>query len=246
MALKSASPSGDKLGLAEVLGHLLVIAPIAYETGIVTQYTKPGDKPSDAIRVDCAVLTAQKDDGTYGPIYRGVLWFNVVRLSLRKSIPDTINGDVVLARIGQDPAKPGQDPQYILVDAMGDAQAVAFAESWLEANPEFIHVAQVEARRVAAETPAAAAATTDAVVPGVPVNAGPAATAPVVAAVPAVPKAAAGPVALPGMGGQATQGGGAAAIPAVPAQPAASAALIDALSGEEKAALLALLTAQQG
>lgn len=241
VALKSAQTMGDILGLADVVGHLLLIAPTEYVTEIPTKFTKPGEKPSDAIRVDVAVLTQQDDKGENGVVYRGVLWFNIVRLSLRKSIPDTANGDAVLARVGQGPAQSGQDPPFVLVDAMGDADAVAFAEQWLNAHPEFMAVAQVEAQRAMSEAGKPVAAPAGQPVPGLTTEAVPTrtATAPAVAPIPAANTAApVSNVALPGMGGQATQGGGAAAIPVAGT---AAADLLAALGPEERMQLLAAL-----
>lgn len=241
VALKSAQTMGDILPLADVVGHLLLIAPTEYVTDIATKFTKDPSKLSDAIRCDVAVLTQQDEQGGYGVVYRGCLWFNIIRLSLRKSIPDTANGDAVLARVGQGAAQQGQDPPYVLVDAMSDSDAVAFAEQWLAAHPEFMTVAQAEARRVASEGPTGQVPPGQ-TVPGVGVNAGPPATAPSVAPVPTANTNKAAPVgnvALPGMGGQATQGGGAAAIPN--GQPTAAADLLAALSPEERAALKAAL-----
>jgi hypothetical protein len=241
VGLTAPAPSmGDTLPPAEVVGHLLLIAPTGYETGIVTKFTKHDDKPSEAVRCDIAVLTAQNDRGEYGVVYRGVLWFNVIRLSLRKSIPDTANGDAVLARMGQGQAQQGQDPPYVLVDATADADAVAFAENWLTQNPEFMAVA-VQTAKQSAAAPAASAPPAGQTVPGVAMDAGPRATAPVVAPVPTA-KPAPAPVALPGMGGQNPGPAGAAGIPA--AQPPAAADLLAALGPEEKAQLLAALTAQ--
>lgn len=244
MGLKSAQTMGDILPLKEVIGHLLLIAPTEYVTGINTTYTKPGDELADAIRCDVAVLTQQDAEGQYGVVYRGCLWFNVVRLSLRKSIPDTINGDAVLARVGQAPAKPGQDPQYTLVDAMADEQAVAFATAWLDAHPEFMAVAMNEARRAAAEGPAGAPPAGQPV-PGKNATAGPVPTAPSVAPVPPAGPATAAPagnVALPGFGGAAGPQAGATVAAAPTPGPAAD--LIAALSPDEKAKLLAALQNQ--
>lgn len=247
MALTKPAPSmGDTLPPADVLGHLLLIAPTGYETGIITKFTKRDEDPSEAIRCDVAVLTQQNEAGQYGVVYRGVLWFNIIRLSLRKSIPDTANGDAVLARMGQGQAQAGQDPPYTLVDATDDPQAVAFAEAWLEQSPEFMAVAIPEAKRyLASEGKPAPAAPAGQTVPGVAMDAGPRATAPTVAAIPsAAPKAApAGNVALPGMGGQA---GPNQTATAAQAQPGAAADLLAALSPDERAQLLAALTKPQG
>lgn len=238
MAFKTPAPSmGDILAPADILGHLLVIAPTEYQTGIVTKYTKAGDDPSDAVQVDVAVLTQQREDGSYGVVYRNVLWFNVgLRLSLRKSIHDLINdGDVVLARMGQGQAKSGQDAPYQLVDAVSDADALAFAEQWLANNPEFISVAQMVAKQAAnvgPATPPPAGQT----VPGVAMDAGPKATAPTIAPVPTAASAPA-VAAVPKPSAPVPT-----ANTATP--PAAAADMLAALNPEERKALLAALQNQ--
>lgn len=126
------APEGDKLAPADIEGHLLAVIPTEYRTGIVTQYTKPGEDPSDAISVHCVVLTQQGEDGQ-PPVYRDALWFNVsLKNTLRKQI-----GEVVLARMAKGQAKPGQSAPFYLADATSDAGAVGFAEQWLDQHPEF-------------------------------------------------------------------------------------------------------------
>lgn len=155
-----ASP-GDQLPAADVLGHLMAIIATEYRTGIETQYGA-----SDAIVVDVAVLTQQDAAGKI-PVYRDALWFNIgLRLTLKKQM-----GQIVLARMGQGEAKGKNDPPFTLVDATQDAQAVAFAEAWLDQHPDF----EKDAMRKAAEAA------------GRPVMNAPAAATPQVPPVPSVP-----------------------------------------------------------
>lgn len=137
MALSSPQPDGDILGPADILGHLLIICPTEYLQEVATKFDKK-DKPSpDAIRVDVAVLTQTDEQGQI-PVYRGALWFNVMLAkSLRRSL-----GETILARMAQGKGTPGQNPPFVLEDAMTDPQAVAFAEQWLANNPQFEAVAQ--------------------------------------------------------------------------------------------------------
>lgn len=190
MAFAAPAPAGDQLPAADVLGHLLLIAPHEYRTGIITRFTKPGGAGEDAIVIDCAVLT-QQDAGGQVPVYRDALWFNIgLRLTLKKQM-----GQFVLARMGQGEGKQGQDPPFTLIDATKDEAAVAFAEGWLAQNSYFETDAlrkaelaaggnhmQQQPMKVAPPPPAGIP------VPGVPANASQhLATAPQVPAVPAVP-----------------------------------------------------------
>jgi hypothetical protein len=56
-----------------------------------------------------------------------VLFFNV---ALKNSLKSKV-GQKVLARIGQGTAKPGKSAPWILVDATGDADAVAKANAFI-------------------------------------------------------------------------------------------------------------------
>lgn len=71
-----------------------------------------------------------------------MLWFNV---ALRNALKTKV-GQKVLARIGQGTAKPGKSAPWILIDATGDAAALAKANAYLGSAPA-----------PAAQTPQAAA-----------------------------------------------------------------------------------------
>lgn len=217
MALSAPAQSGDQLGPAEVHNHLLLVCPVEYVTGIFTVHTKPGQDPSDAIRVNVAVLTQTSEAGQH-PVYNGVLWFNAFLKGLKRNI-----GETVLGRMVQGAAKPGQDPPWMLQDATNDPQAVAYAESWLAQHPEFEANAQKE---IAATGGAAAAAPAPAPVPTVPVPT----SLPATPAAPVVPAPAAAP-AVPQLGAPGVAPAG--APPAV--DPNALAALLQNLSPEERA-----------
>lgn len=117
-----ASPASNaQLAPADINGHLLLIKPIAYETGIRTQL---GD--SDAIRCDVADLST-------GLLHESVLWFPKVLVSSLQ----TRLGQMVLAVMGQGQPKPGQSPPWILNDAANDPNAVQAAQAWLVQNPAF-------------------------------------------------------------------------------------------------------------
>lgn len=123
----TAPASAEFIGPKDLLGHLLIVHPIEHVEGVKTQY---GLK--DGIRVDIAVLTAR--DNTGQPlVYEGVTWLSAKLIaSLKKTI-----GQLVLARMSQGAAKPGQEPAWELVDAMTDPAAVAAATAYMSAHPEF-------------------------------------------------------------------------------------------------------------
>lgn len=229
MGFAAPAAAGDLLPAADILNHLLLIAPTEYRTGIVTRYNKPDNPTSDAITVDVAVLT-QTNDQDQIPVYHDVLWFNVgLRLTLKKQI-----GQLVLARMGQGEAKGGQDPPYQLIDATTDAQAVAFAEQWLAANPQF----ETEANKKTAEAGGGrvVSVTTAPAVPSIPsVPAAPPAPVNAAPAVPQVP-------AVPGTAQASVNGApqGAPTAGAVTIDPA----VIASLPADQQAQILALMAQQ--
>jgi hypothetical protein len=113
---------GDQCKPAEILGHLLIVRPTELRVGVPTA----NYGPKDAMQVDVADL----DDN--GKVYRESLWFNGVLIgSLRSHI-----GELVLARMTQGQAKPGQNPPYVL-QAVADGADKQRAQQWVNANPDF-------------------------------------------------------------------------------------------------------------
>ena len=111
----SPATSGESVKPADLQGHLLIIKPVEYKTGITTSLGE-----AEAIEVDLVDLDA-------GTEHNSVLFFNV---ALRSALKPNI-GKSVLARIGQGVAKPGKSAPWILVDATTDADAVAKATAYL-------------------------------------------------------------------------------------------------------------------
>jgi hypothetical protein len=164
------SESGEVLAPRDLVGQLLIIHPRSVDMVKTQAY---GEK--EAVRVDVAVLTQQNQDGSYGVAHRDVLWFSGRIIgSLKRQL-----GSLVLARMAIGTGKPGQNPPFELDDATQDAQAVTFAEGWINQHPEFMTIMQAPAAQ-------AASAAVPAPMPPVP------------AAVPAaVPMATPVPAALP-------------------------------------------------
>jgi len=107
--------SGDSVKPADLHGHLLIIKPVDYKTGIQTSLGE-----AEAVEVDLVDLDTNEE-------HTSVLFFNV---ALRSALKSNI-GKSVLARIGQGVAKPGKSAPWILVDATTDAEAVAKATAYL-------------------------------------------------------------------------------------------------------------------
>jgi len=119
MTFSSPSNTSEGVKVADLANHLLIITPVEYKTGIQTIHGL-----AEAVEVNVVDL----DSGTN---HESLLWFNV---GLRNSLKSKV-GQKVLARIGQGTAKPGKSAPWILLDATGDATAVAKANAYLGAAP---------------------------------------------------------------------------------------------------------------
>ena len=110
---------GDKLAVADINGHFVIVHVNSYEENIVTV-----NGPGNAVRCNVADLTT-------GEHHIDVLWFpKVLVTSLRNQV-----GQMVLGKIAQGTPQPGKSAPWILEDATGNAEVVAAAEKWLAANP---------------------------------------------------------------------------------------------------------------
>jgi hypothetical protein len=126
---------GDKLPVADVNGHFVLIHLSSYEENITTS-----NGPANAVRCNVADLST----GTH---HLDVLWFpKVIVGSLRNQI-----GQLVLAKVAQGVAQPGKSAPWILEDASTNPEVVAAAHKWLDANPGVL----TGAPAVAAPAPAA-------------------------------------------------------------------------------------------
>jgi hypothetical protein len=117
MSATFAAPSSQESGIrpADVNGHLLIIKPIEYRTGINTSL-------GEAEAIECDVIDL--DTNTE---HHSVLFFNIaLRSSLRSNI-----GKTVLSRMGQGIAKPGKSAPWILIDATTNEADVAKATAYL-------------------------------------------------------------------------------------------------------------------
>jgi hypothetical protein len=115
MAFSAPSSNTESVKVADLNGHLLILEPLEYKTGIQTVH---GDADAIEVRIN---------DLDTGHSHDSVLFFNV---ALKNALKTKI-GQKVLARIGQGTAKPGKSAPWILVDATGDADAVAKANAYI-------------------------------------------------------------------------------------------------------------------
>ena len=115
MAFSAPSNNTESVKVADLNGHLLILEPTEYKTGIQTVHGE-----ADAIEVRIVDLDTNQT-------HESVLFFNV---ALKNSLKTKI-GQKVLARIGQGVAKPGKSAPWILVDATADAAAVAKANAFI-------------------------------------------------------------------------------------------------------------------
>lgn len=115
--------TGDTCRPKDVNGHLLVV---------VAKQLKPNFATSFGVTDAVAVDVADVDTGT---VYLDTLFFAT---ALVNGLRDKIGGAPVLARMGQGTAKNGQSAPWLLLDATGDAAAVAKASAWMEAHPDFL------------------------------------------------------------------------------------------------------------
>ena len=115
MAFSAPSNNTESVKVADLNGHLLILEPTEYKTGIQTVHGE-----ADAIEVRIVDLDTNET-------HESVLFFNV---ALKNALKSKI-GQKVLARIGQGVAKPGKSAPWILVDATADAAAVAKANAFI-------------------------------------------------------------------------------------------------------------------
>ena len=115
----SAPVVNEGVKVADLNGHLLIVTPVEFKTGIKTVN---GD--ADAIEVNVVDLDTNEE-------HHSMLWFNV---ALKSALKPLI-GQKVLGRIGQGAAKPGKSAPWILIDATGDANAIAKANAYIAGTP---------------------------------------------------------------------------------------------------------------
>jgi hypothetical protein len=151
-------PGGGRLNPADCLEHLLMVWAVGYIEHSPTKYSQVG-KNSDVIVVDVVDLDQADSEGYQGLLVRNAWWRNARLIGLMK---DRIGRPKpVLARMALGIATMGKPP-YELHFATQDENAVARAQAWMEAHPDFKPSAPTtgrlpghDAERVQASQPAA-------------------------------------------------------------------------------------------
>ena len=137
------SVAGESPKPADLNGHLLIIKPTEFKTGIQTSLGE-----ADAIQCEIIDLDTNKE-------HPSVLFFNV---ALKNALKSNI-GKTVLARIGQGVAKPGKSAPWILLDATTNDADIQKATDYLAgaAKAEVVTTPAPEATTAPAITPEVAA-----------------------------------------------------------------------------------------
>lgn len=115
----SAAPPSGGITWADHSGKLLVIEPLALETGIATTFGT-----ADAVRANVYVLTGPGDSEDFEDT---LVFPKVLAGQLKRSI-----GAKVVGRLGQGNAKAGQSAPWLLLEATPDDMEKA--QAWLAAR----------------------------------------------------------------------------------------------------------------
>lgn len=122
------SDNGTRILPNDVLGHLLLVWATEYIAHSPTKYTVEG-KPSDVIVVDVVDLDQQGLTGFN-------CWWRPSRLIMNLR-PKIGKKDPVLVKITREIASNGAPGPYEITSWSSDPQAVARANAWFQANPNF-------------------------------------------------------------------------------------------------------------
>ena len=128
------STGGGILVPRDIVDHLLIIWSVEYIAHSETKFSRP-DKPSDAIIVD-AVDLDQPDasTGQEGQLFQRVWWRNSRLIQALR--PKAGSKQPMLAWMVVGRATMG-NPPFELQSATSDPAAVARAQRWIRANPQF-------------------------------------------------------------------------------------------------------------
>lgn len=125
--------SSGRLNPADCLNHLLMVWATGYIDHSPTKYSVAG-KNSDVIIVDVVDLDQADAEGYQGLLVRNTWWRNGRLIGLMK---DRIGRPKpVLGWMGLGVATMGKPP-YEIQFAVSDPSAVARAQAWMEAHPDF-------------------------------------------------------------------------------------------------------------
>ena len=133
----------------DLVDHLVIIFPIGYIPHIQTINTVQG-KRSDGIACDVVDLDVVGDDGNIGKLYRNN---NFMQAKLIVGLRPRIGGRVLGHILVEPTAKPGRNPAYVFMSATQNPDAVARANAWLQAHPDYKPTEFIERTQVAAPAP---------------------------------------------------------------------------------------------
>jgi len=121
----------------DLVDHLLLVWATDYIDDAPSKFSGRGGTQADVIVVDVVDLD-DTDPVTHQPgaLARGC-WWRPGKLiqALKRQLG---SADPVLARMQLGTANPGFNAPYVLVSATSDTNAVARADAWLKANPDFM------------------------------------------------------------------------------------------------------------
>jgi len=128
----------------DLVNHLLLVWAVDYIDDAPSKFSRAGQL-ADVIVVDLVDLD-ETDPYTRQPgaVARSAWWRPsklIQALKRRLGSPDP-----VLAWMQMGTASAGMNAPYVLTSATGDANAVARAEAWMAANPDFVPSSQVPTR----------------------------------------------------------------------------------------------------
>jgi hypothetical protein len=106
--------SGEKLPLTELNGSLLLFTVKSVETDIKTAFGT-----TDAVKADVAVLDGPHKAETFEDT---LVFPKILRSALAPNV-----GEMVIGRLGQGSAKPGQSPPWVLAAASDEEKAIGTA-----------------------------------------------------------------------------------------------------------------------
>lgn len=133
--------NGPRLYPKDILGHLLLVWAIEYIAHSPTSFSQPG-KPSDVVTVDVVDLAdhlggrvTDPETGEFGMLARRSWWrqnhlIKMLKLKLGNTSP-------LLVTMAKGGASQGRNAPFILTSMTAHEGAVALANEWLQAHPDF-------------------------------------------------------------------------------------------------------------
>jgi hypothetical protein len=133
--------NGLRLYPKDIMGHLLLVWAIEYIAHSPTSFSQPG-KPSDVVTVDVVDLAdhlgtrvTDPETGEFGMLARRSWWrqnhlIKMLKLKIGSSNP-------LLVQMAKGGASQGRNAPFVLTSMTAHEGAVALANEWLQAHPDF-------------------------------------------------------------------------------------------------------------